>query len=193
MNPTLSAKHNVACLMTAFFLLVIGLPILAYLQEGLNQNAQRLNVDINKTKQMLALKRDDVLQVLELRGELGDINIEKILLPTHALEEISSLKQLANTFSLTDFNYTLSRETKLPLDNEIAPVPPLVERTLSLKFNAALDQDAYAFVNKVRFSLPGRARLQELTIEHRQNNSSDNEMNDTQVSATFSWLYNAEE
>ncbi len=170
-------------LAAAVLLLGVGLPLLSGFTDAAQKDSEHLKEDRAKAEQTLKQMRDDVALAGRGGNPMTASDIERLLAPVDRLQVMTQLEHQAAAYRLTHFTTTLSPERTSGFD------PALAVSTITLAADATLDTDAYAFIDKLRASLPGRAELQHLTLE-RADASGALSTDAIHLTAVFEWLSN---
>lgn len=170
-------------------LLLVGLPLLNFVEKLQQNKLYQLQDDIAKTKQSLMQAREDITQLLQLRGQMNDEEIEKILTPVDRVQVINAIENLSASYSIEHFLHTLSQQQKTFENSQIKNGVILAESKLILEGDALKEADFYGFMDKLHQIVPGRLMLQQFTVDRRSDSSDLTPDTGVHMMATFDWIY----
>lgn len=140
-------------------------------------------------EQSLHQLQDDIAAAEKLGGQIGIAEADRALIPADRIAAVTALERSAAALRLGHFTYTLEPEQALTVDAPGIVPQTLAVSTLTVSGEAPLDTDVYAFCAGARRFLPGRLRLQQLSVE-RTGSAAALEARNTRFTARFEWLSN---
>jgi hypothetical protein len=183
-------KYWIASLIVAALLIVLSEPMLNLLQDEAQKHLSDLRSQRAKTEQSLQQLENDIAETKKLSGQMGAAEVEKSLAPVDRLQAADVIEKQAAAARLTHVTYTLSPEQKVKITRADAGPQELALSTITIKADAPLDTDAYAFVGRLRGVLPGRLRPQALTLERIGAPDAAPAADNLHLTAVFEWLSN---
>ncbi len=141
-----------------------------------------------KTGQDLKQLRDNVAAARKLAGEIDRAEAEQVLAPSDRLKAASMFENEAAQGRLSHFTYTLAPEERVAIDAG-GEKHDLAVSIITLSADAPDDVYIYSSLERMRQSLPGRARLQQLSIS-RPGNPDALAAQNVHFEATLEWLSN---
>ncbi len=180
-------------IMTSVFavaLMFFSSPLLVFLRGKAARHLAEVQEDRTKTQQVLQRLDDDIATTQKLSGQIGADEIEKPLAPIDRLQASGLLERQADAARLDHFTYTLSPEQKVAINSTEMGAQELAVSTIAVKAEVPLDTDVNAFVQRVGSLMPGRLRLQSLTLEHTATAGTPPAADNLHMIANFEWLSN---
>jgi len=171
------------------FILIVGLdPARHYAYEMTGQKQKELSSDHERLALNLRQLRDDAALAERLSKDINANDVEKYLAPSNRLEAVAMLDPLAFDSRLSNFSYTLSPEQPYKSPDDGSDMRGIVQSSLTLQAEAALDNDTYRFLENLPRVLPGRLRLEKLSVERIKLNLF--EATNVRMTAVFEWVAN---
>jgi len=190
MNLLYPHRKWLALLIAALFLMTASSPGLRLLRAEATQHLADMRAAQGKTRQALHQLQDDIESVKKLEGQMDPAEAEKFLAPVDRMAAANALQQNAANMRLSHFTYNLSPEQKIKIDAPEAGPQELSLSTLTLSGDAPLDTDIYAFIDGLHHLLPGRVRLQQLSLERTDKADPHLTARNMHFEATLEWLSN---
>jgi hypothetical protein len=160
-------------------------PLCDTLREKALQNLAQIKTSRAKVEQDLQQLRDDVTAAHKLSAQIDGVRAEQVLAPVDRLKVAEKLEQEAS--GIEHFTYTVTPEEHVTITSG-GEKQDLASSTVTLAGEAADDVKIYAFLERVRQLLPGRARLKKFVIARRTGTLGPTA--NVRFDAAFEWLSN---
>jgi hypothetical protein len=175
-------------LVFSVFLYVATKPVVSFLQDREQRQVEMISAEYARVKTSFQQLEDDIATVQKLSRQMSAEDIEKILAPVDRLKVATMLEHQAAASRLQNFAYTIAPEQKLSFNTPGAGSQMLAQSEITLAADVPLDADAYAFVEHLRASLPGRGQLRALTIERIGESQAALAVTNLHMTARIDWL-----
>lgn len=142
-----------------------------------------------KTENDLQQLRDDVVAARKLGSEIDRTRADQVLAPTDRLKAAVMLEKEAAIMKIARFTYTLAPEERTAIDAGGA-LQNLALSAVTLAGNAPDDISIYNFITHLQHVLPGRARLQQVTITRSASAEVPLAATNVHFEAALEWLSN---
>jgi hypothetical protein len=178
-----------ALLAGSLALILTSAPLLRVAEDGAAKNLVQLQNKHDQTEQALHQLQDDVAAAQKLENEMTLSEAEQSLAPVDRLLAANAMEQEAEAAHLRGFSYTLSPEQKIKMEESVPEPQEVAVSTITLHGEAPTDSNIYGFISAMHDLLPGRIRLQQLSLSRIANDASVAAYN-LRFNATFEWLSN---
>lgn len=190
MNLLAPHKFWLVTLILAIALIFGSAPLLGFLRAETAKKLADLRDEQVKTEAALGRLNDDIAATRKLSGQIGASEIEKSLAGVDRLQAVDMLEKQAAFARLDHFTYTVSPEQKWTVSDPALGTQAFALSSVSVKADAPLDTDVYRFVEDVRARMPGRLRLQAITLERAGDRDTPLAAENLHMTADFEWLSN---
>lgn len=190
-NPDMMNPHKawLGLLTFSLALLLTGSPLFQMAGDVAAQRLHAIQSQRAEAQKNLSQLRDDIETAQKLKNEMSLQEAEAFLAPVDRLQAASLLEEQAAALHVGNFTYTIAPEEKI----KITALPEPQELSVSLvtlQGDMPGDNNVYHFVDSLRDILPGRLRLQQLSIERLGAESATLQPVNVRFSAKFEWLSN---
>lgn len=180
----------ITILAMALLMLLASSPLLAALQEHTAKKLTALKEERAGVEKSLHQLEIDIQAVKEISGEIGETEAKRLLAPIDRLWVAEVLEHEAATSRLARFTYNMSPEQVLVKNLSGGEPQELAITTIAITSEAPLDTDVYSFIENIRRTLPGRLRLQQLSLERLGKEDTTLGIYNVRFNATLEWLSN---
>jgi hypothetical protein len=178
-------------LTVALIILTASGPALRLAHEAAQNHLSAMQTERKNAEQRLRQIEADMAAMQKLQAEMTESRVEKFLAPVNRLGLAEKLRQHGEHSHLSHFTASLAPERTEIVVTTDAGTQKLASSMLTLTADAATDTDIYAFMARLPYLLPGRVRIQQLTLERKQadDHTPFNDAN-IHVGITCAWLSN---
>lgn len=178
-----------ALLAISLALIFISLPLLRMAATTTVANLTELKTQQLHAEQTLQQLRSDTETAQKLQSEMTMSEAEQSLEPVDRLLAANIIEREADAAHIYSFSYTLAPEQKIKMAGLTTASQELAVSTITVRGEAPDDMSVYGFIDGMRGSLPGRVRLQQMSLV-RSNKSEPVSAYNLRFNATFEWLSN---
>ncbi|MDE1900899.1 MAG: hypothetical protein KGI37_04540 [Alphaproteobacteria bacterium] len=151
-------------MIAALTLAAVNAPLLHYAKNKAAAHLSAVTKENTKAMQAVAQLKSDIALTKKLQSEIDKAETAKFLAPIDRLQAMKILEHRAAESRLSNVTYTLSPETKTPIETIGAGVQDFTTSQLTLNADAPTDLDAYTFLNLMHTAFPGRFTLRHMSI-----------------------------
>jgi hypothetical protein len=172
---------------------IIGIcnaPVLGLAQQRAGQKLAGLRAENAQTSQALRQLQDDIEAANKMKTEMDINEAESLLAPVDRLRAAQILEHRAAESRLIHFTYTLSPEEKVQIETADAGKQELATSKWTLAADAPTDTDAYAFIDAIIRTLPGRVTLHQISLQRTGAENAVISAANLHLTASGDWLSN---
>jgi hypothetical protein len=184
-------RNWILALSAAFVLMAGSNPLLRYMQDKMTLKQTERAEEQQRLAQNLQQLRDDAATAQKLSEAMDTSVVETMLAPVDRIQITARLETLARGARLSSFTYTLSPEQPFKPDGEEIEPDGIMQSDLTLQADAPQDGNVFRFIENLQQALPGRARLQRLSVERiNANDKTPLATANVRMNAALHWLAN---
>ncbi|MFA4993912.1 MAG: hypothetical protein WC521_01210 [Bdellovibrionales bacterium] len=165
-------------------------PFLGIAQQKAEAKRAKLQKENKETISALQQLREDITTAEKMKTEIDETLANKFLAPVDRLRSAQILERRAAESGLTHFSYTLSPEEKTFVDTLGVGKQALAVSQWSITADAPTDVDAFAFLEALRRTLPGRVTLHRMSLQRTGRKDAPISGANIRLTASGEWLSN---
>ncbi len=170
-------------------LITTSSPLLRVAEEKTSANLAHIKTQRVQAEQTLRQLQDDVAAAQKLGTQMTLSEAEQFLTPVDRLLAANELEHEAAVSHIQHFDYTLAPEQRMKKSSTLAEPQELFVSTVTISGEAPSDIDIYRFISRMPLALPGKLRLQQLSLDRMSKESAVSTYN-VRFNATLEWLSN---
>ncbi len=167
-------------------------PVLGLAEDKAAQKLASLKSENKRAAEALRQMRDDLAAVEKMKPEIDGETAKKFLAPADRLRAARVFERRAAEAGLTHLSYTLSPEEKTPVET-LGGKQTLATSRWSLTADAPTDIDAYAFLDAVSHTMPGKISLRQMSLRRIGGDDAPIGIANVRLTANGEWLSNGAE
>ncbi|MDD4615830.1 MAG: hypothetical protein PHW76_01755 [Alphaproteobacteria bacterium] len=162
-------------------LLSIALEKAEHKRASLQRQKKQALADLRQLK-------DDIMAAQNMKSEIDAAEAQKDLAPIDRLRAARTLEERAEEALFSNLSYAFSPEEKAEFDTVGAGKQRLAKSKWNVKADVPSDTDAYAFLDTLARTLPGRLTVLQLSLERINARETSNA--NLRFAASGEWLSN---
>ncbi len=183
-------RYWLGLLAFAFVLTVASPPFLRMLTDEAIQNLSQVKAERMQAQQALHQMEGDFATVQGPESNMSAVEAEQFLAPVDRLRVATILEHAADEALVGHFTYTLSPEQKTTISGPEGTPQELAVSTITVGGDVPSDIYMYNFVEGMRRLLPGRLRVQQVSLERSGKEDAPLDAYNLRFTATLEWLSN---